>query len=94
MTPLLGAIATGGEILLGLLVLVGWHTRVASRLSGLLLMVFATAMTIALGAKSVLNFAVLTGIGGAFLLANSESFPFSVDQLLLRRAHLNDVNES
>ena len=31
MTPLLGAIATAGEILFGLLVLVGWHTRVAAR---------------------------------------------------------------
>ena len=94
MTPLLGPIATGGEIILGLIVLVGWHTRVASRLSGLLLIVFATAMTIALGAKSVLNFAVLTGIGGAFLLANCESFPFSVDELLFRRTHSGDVNES
>jgi uncharacterized membrane protein YphA (DoxX/SURF4 family) len=82
MTPPLGAIATGAEILFGLLVLVGWHTRVAARLSGLLLIVFATAMTIALGVKSVLNFAVLTGIGGSFLLANCESFPFSVDELL------------
>ena len=93
MTPPLGAIATGAEILFGLLVLVGWHTRVAARLSGLLLIGFATAMTTALGAKSVLNFAVLTGIGGAFLLANCESFPFSVDELLFRRTHSGDVNE-
>ncbi len=87
MIPPLGAIATGAEIVFGLLVLVGWHTRAAARLSGLLLIVFATAMTIALGAKSVLNFAVLTGIGGSFLLANCESFPFSVDEMMFRRAH-------
>jgi uncharacterized membrane protein YphA (DoxX/SURF4 family) len=74
-------------MLFGLLVLVGWHTRIAARLSGLLLITFATAMTIALGAKSVLNFAVLTGIGGSFLLANCERFPFSVDELLFRRTH-------
>ena len=86
MIPVLGTVATGAEILIGLLVLVGWQTRVAARLSGLLLMVFATAMTIALGAKPVLNFAVLTGIGGSFLLANCEIFPFSVDELLSRRA--------
>jgi uncharacterized membrane protein YphA (DoxX/SURF4 family) len=87
MTAPLGAIATGAEILFGLFVLAGWHTRVAARLSGLLLIVFATAMTIALGVKSVLNFAVLTGIGGSFLLANCESFPLSVDELLFRRTH-------
>jgi uncharacterized membrane protein YphA (DoxX/SURF4 family) len=87
MIPTLGAIATGAEILFGLLVLIGWHTRAAARLSGLLLITFATAMTIALGVKSVLNFAVLTGIGGSFLLANCERFPFSLDELLVRRAH-------
>lgn len=93
LTPLLGDIATGGELLLGLLVLVGWHTRVAARLSGILLIVFATAMTVALGVKSVLNFAVITGIGGAFLLANCEFFPFSVDELLMRRTHSDDLDE-
>ena len=92
--PTLGGIATGAEILFGLLVLVGWHTRVAARLSGLLLIVFATSMTITLGVKSVLNFAVITGIGGSFLLANCESFPFSVDDLLFRRTHSKEGNES
>jgi uncharacterized membrane protein YphA (DoxX/SURF4 family) len=87
MIPTLGAVATAAEILFGLLILVGWHTRVAARLSGLLLVVFATTMTITLGPKSVLNYAVLTGIGGSFLLANCEIFPFSVDELLSRRTH-------
>lgn len=85
MIPSLGVIATGAEILFGLLLLVGWYTRVAARLSGLLLITFATAMTIALGVKSVLNFGVLTGIGGSFLLANCRNFPFSVDELLSHR---------
>ena len=85
--PTLGIIATSAEILSGLFLLVGWHTRSAARLSGLLLLTFGTAMTLALGVKAPLNFAVLTGVGGAFLLANCESFPFSVDELLLRRNH-------
>jgi uncharacterized membrane protein YphA (DoxX/SURF4 family) len=87
MIPVLGTVATGAEILFGLVVLVGWHTRVAARLSGLLLVVFATSMTLASGPKPVLNYAVLTGIGGAFLLANCKIFPFSVDELLSRRIH-------
>ena len=85
MIPLLGGIATGAEILFGLLILVGWHTRVAALLSGLLLLMFGVAMTLALGIKAPLNFAVLTGVGGALLLANCEGFPFSVDELLFRR---------
>jgi uncharacterized membrane protein YphA (DoxX/SURF4 family) len=83
--PLLGGIATGAEILFGLLILVGWHTRVAALLSGLLLLTFGVAMTLALGIKAPLNFAVLTGVGGALLLANCEGFPFSVDELLFYR---------
>ena len=85
MIPTLGVMATSAEILFGVLLLVGWHTRIAALLSGLLLLTFGTAMTFALGVKAPLNFAVLTGIGGALLLANFESFPFSVDELLSRR---------
>ena len=90
MIPTLGVIATGAEVLFGLLLVVGWHTRAAALLSGFLLLVFGTAMTVALGIKAPLNFAVLTGIGGAFLLANCQRFPFSVDALLSRRARLQD----
>ena len=87
MIPTLGIIATSAEILFGLLLIIGWHTRIAARLSGLLLLMFGLAMTLALGIKAPLNFAVLTGVGGAFLLANCASFPLSVDELLFRRTH-------
>jgi uncharacterized membrane protein YphA (DoxX/SURF4 family) len=80
----LGIIATGAEILFGLLLLIGWRTRTAALLSGLLLLTFGVSMTLALGIKAPLNFAVLTGIGGALLLASRESFPFSMDELLSR----------
>jgi uncharacterized membrane protein YphA (DoxX/SURF4 family) len=83
----LGVIATGAESLFGLLLIVGWHTRVAALLSGLLLLTFGASMTLALGIKAPLNFAVFSGVGGAFLLATCERFPFSVDELLRRRTH-------
>jgi quercetin dioxygenase-like cupin family protein/uncharacterized membrane protein YphA (DoxX/SURF4 family) len=85
MIPALGVIATGAESLFGVLLLLGWHTRATALLSGLLLLLFGMAMTLALGVKAPLNFAVFTGVGGAFLLATCERFPFSVDQLLFRR---------
>ena len=87
MVPIVGVVATGAEILFALLLLVGWHTRATARLTALLLLSFATAMTLALGIKAPLNYAVFTGIGGALLLATCERFPFSVDELLSRRAH-------
>ena len=61
MIPPLGVIATGAETLFGLLLLVGWHTRATALLSGLLLLSFGVAMTLALGVKAPLNFAVFTG---------------------------------
>ena len=84
MTLPLGVIATGAEILFGLLLVIGWRTRVAALLSALLLLTFGVSMTIALGIKAPLNYAVLTGIGGALLLATCERLPFSVDELLSR----------
>ncbi|HEY4354468.1 MAG TPA: DoxX family protein [Acidobacteriaceae bacterium] len=85
MTLPLGIAATLAEAILGVLLLAGLHTRIAARLSGLLLLIFATAMTIALGIKAPLNYAVLTGIGGSLLLASRASFPFSLDEVLSRR---------
>ena len=85
MIPPLGIVATGAESLCGLLLLVGWHTRAAALAAGLLLLTFGVAMTLSLGVKAPLNFAVLTGVGGALFLAHCESFPFSVDALLSRR---------
>jgi uncharacterized membrane protein YphA (DoxX/SURF4 family) len=94
MIPAMGIIATGAEILFGLLLLVGWYTRVTALLSGLLLIVFGVSMALGLGVKAPLNYAVFTGVGGALLLANCESFPFSVDELLFRRTHSRRTDES
>ena len=90
MIPPLGVLATCAESLFGLLLLAGWHTRATALLSGLLLLSFGVSMTLALGIKAPLNFAVFTGVGGAWLLANCDSFPFSVDALLFRRTHSNE----
>ena len=87
MIPALGIIATAAEILFGLLLLVGWHTRATAVLSGLLLLVFAVSMALGLGVKAPLNYTVFTGAGAAFLLATCERFPLTVDELLFRRTH-------
>jgi uncharacterized membrane protein YphA (DoxX/SURF4 family) len=87
MIPALGIIATAAEILFGLLLLVGFQTRVTAVLSGLLLLVFGVAMALGLGIKAPLNYSVFAGAGGAFLLASCERFPLSVDELLFRRTH-------
>jgi len=84
MIPALAIIATAGEGVLGLLLLLGWKTRITALLSGALLVVFALAMTAALGAKAPLDFSVFSAAGGALLLAGCERLPVSLDELLAR----------
>jgi uncharacterized membrane protein YphA (DoxX/SURF4 family) len=85
MIPAVALIATAAEALFGLLLVLGWKTRITAFLSGVLLTAFALAMTVALGVKAPLNFSVFSAAGGAFLLATSSEFPFSLDNLLRSR---------
>ncbi len=87
--PTLAIAATVAEILLGILLVLGWQTRIAALLSGVLLLVFAVTMTAALGIKAPLNFGVFSALGGAFLLASCAEYPFSIDHL--RRESLRDA---
>jgi uncharacterized membrane protein YphA (DoxX/SURF4 family) len=82
--PALAFIATAAETLFGLLLVVGWKTGITALLSGVLLMIFALTMTVALGVKAPLNASVFSAAGGALLLATCEDFPFSLDELLRR----------
>jgi uncharacterized membrane protein YphA (DoxX/SURF4 family) len=84
MIPSLAIIATAAETLFGLLLVLGWKTRVTAWLSGVLLTVFALAMTVALGVEAPLSLSVFSAAGGAFLLATHTEFPFSLDNLLRR----------
>jgi uncharacterized membrane protein YphA (DoxX/SURF4 family) len=85
MIPTLAVASTGAEILFGLLLLIGLHTRTTALLSGILLVAFGTSMALALGLQAPLNFSVFSAAGGALLLTGSARFPFSVDELLQRQ---------
>ena len=87
MIPAVAMLATAAETLFGLLLVLGWKTRITALLSGVLLITFALAMTIALGVKAPLNLSVFSAAGGALLLATCADFPFSLDELLRRNQH-------
>jgi uncharacterized membrane protein YphA (DoxX/SURF4 family) len=88
MIPTLAVLSTGAEILLGLLLVVGWQTRIVAACSGILLMAFALAMTAALGPEAPLSSSVFSAAGGSLLLATRTSFPYSVDELRERAVTL------
>jgi uncharacterized membrane protein YphA (DoxX/SURF4 family) len=85
MVSTLAVVATAAEVLFGILLILGWKTRITALLSGVLLIAFALAMTMALGVKAPLNFSVFSAAGGAFLLATCAAFPFSLDELCRTR---------
>jgi uncharacterized membrane protein YphA (DoxX/SURF4 family) len=78
-------VATCAEIALGVLLLLGWQTRIVALLTGVLLLLFAGTMAGALGIKAPLDFSVFSASGGAFLLASCTEYPFSIDRLRRRR---------
>jgi uncharacterized membrane protein YphA (DoxX/SURF4 family) len=81
MIPTLAMIATAAETILGLLLVLGWKTRIAALLSGLLI-TFALTMTLALGVKAPLNLPVFSAAGAALLLGACEKVPLGLDELL------------
>lgn len=85
LSSLLAFIATGLEILLPVLLLCGYKTRLASIAAGILLLAFGLAMTLSFGIKPSLDYSVWTGSAAAFLLGCFNSYPYSIDNLLLKR---------
>jgi uncharacterized membrane protein YphA (DoxX/SURF4 family) len=84
LLPALAWASTFAEILLGFALVVGLFTRIAAGLSGMILLLFALAMTFALGIKAPLDFSVFSASAGAFLLAAYGKYPLSADALRTR----------
>jgi uncharacterized membrane protein YphA (DoxX/SURF4 family) len=76
--------ATVAETLFGILLIAGFKIRMASVLSGLLLLSFAIGMVTGLGIKTRLDYSVFSTACAAFLLAFWEPDRFTLDKLLNR----------
>jgi uncharacterized membrane protein YphA (DoxX/SURF4 family) len=76
--------ATVAETLFGILLIAGFKTRLASVLSGLLLLSFAMGMATGLGIKTPFDYSVFSAAAAAFLLAYWEPDRFTLDKLLNR----------
>ena len=74
--------ATFLEILLPILLILGFKTKIAASATGILLLIFALSMCISLGIKAPLDYSVWVGSAAAFLLANQKNYEFSIDQII------------
>jgi uncharacterized membrane protein YphA (DoxX/SURF4 family) len=76
--------ATVAETLFGISLIAGFKTRLASVLSGLLLLLFAIGMATGLGIKTPFDYSVFSAAAAAFLLAFWGPDRFTLDKLLIR----------
>lgn len=75
-------IATAAEISFGVLLIIGFKTRLSALGSGILALLFAISMTISGGFLSPLGYGVFAISAASFLLYTIESYDFSIDKLL------------
>jgi uncharacterized membrane protein YphA (DoxX/SURF4 family) len=71
---------TVAEAGLGILLILGSFTRMASLLTGALSLVFALAMTFVLGIHAPLNYSVFVFSAASFLLASQPTDGLSLDR--------------
>jgi putative oxidoreductase len=81
LIPLFAVLATLGEFSFGILLVIGWHTRLAAIGSGLLSLMFAVSMAISFGIESPLGYSVFTVSAASFLLATIPYYKWSIDAL-------------
>ena len=81
---IMGSLATVAEATIGIMLIIGYKTRYAAIASCLLTFIFALAMTVFLGIKAPLNFAVFSTCSGSLLLSTIPFYKWSLDSLFTR----------
>jgi len=79
---LMGGIATFFEVIIGILLVIGFKTRITAIASCLLTLVFGLTMTIFLGIKAPINFAVFIISSASLTLAVIGVYDWSLDTFL------------
>ncbi len=77
-------ISTLLEMMLGVMLLIGYKTNYAAVAAAILTLLFALAMAISSGIKEPLDYSVFAFSAGAFLLATMPYYKWSIDQLLIK----------
>ena len=81
VVPFFAFAATVSEISLGLLLVVGFKTRIVAAGSAILSALFAISMTISFGFLSPLSYGVFTVCTSSLLLFSIQNYRYSIDSL-------------
>ena len=93
LADVLAAIATGAEIIVGFLLIVGFLTRLAAWAGGILAFLFAVSMAISFGIISPMSYSVFTLSAGCFLLATVQHYQWSIDSLIVSKMRKSNFAE-
>ncbi len=85
VVPVIGAIATGAEVLFGICLIIGLKTELVAKWSGILLLIFALAITFSTGIKGAFDYSVFSASAGAFALSIMYDKYFELDELISKR---------
>ncbi|WP_411031478.1 DoxX family protein [Spongiimicrobium sp. 3-5] len=69
VVPILAGIATAAEVVLAILLLVGYKLDLAAKASGILLLLFGLSMVFTVGIKAPLDYSVFTAAAAAFAIS-------------------------
>ena len=78
--PLLGVVVTIAEAGLGILLILGFATRMSALLTGMMTLAFGSTMTFVLGVHAPLNYSVFVFSAASFLLASQAPDALSIDK--------------
>src|SRR5688500_12895910 len=85
VNQVLATIATIAEVLLAVLLLMGYKVRLAAIASGVLLSGFGLAMTYSFGIKASLDYSVWTAAAASFALSAIDRCIYSIDSLRAKK---------
>ena len=76
---IMGGIATVAESVIGILLIIGFKTRLTAISSCVLTLIFATTMSLFIGIKAPINFATFPVCAASLLLATIPAYEWSID---------------
>lgn len=82
MVNVMGSIATIGELLVGICLIIGFKTKYAAIGASLITLTFIIFMTISVGIQKPVNYGVFTASAAGFLLSFIPNYKWSIDHLL------------
>lgn len=82
LAEIFGALASIGEVLFGIMLIIGYKTRYAAIGSGFLTLTFALSMLFFAGYRAPFNYSVFVCSAAGFLLSAIENYKWSIDENL------------